>query len=337
MSDLSATVRRALVACTASLVMVTGAASLAAPAAAEPRPTGFEQPYQGPPKYAHLSATKAVVDAQINMPLGQARADVLARQLGFPKRLAMTKRQFRLMLAGGGVGGGTPEARRSGQIIAGSIRDLTNTLGSEYVRVIDGEPTPIRLASYGLIVAPDGTLESPGHVGTPARTFNYLLLPQRLCDNPDVVADMPKGIRCGYVNSFMLKNGAADSWRALYASAFPKFIPYGPLAQGKSEPHELAPNSLDGTSTLVGISMPPPLWLINFLLVYAANPEIAANFPAHWTPIPEPVAEALVSSETGQVRFSDYQQYFPDLPRFDGDLSRAGDLESLVESILSQR
>jgi len=331
-SDRTMRRRRGLAAALSVALVFAGGSFLAAPAAAEPRDTGFEQPYQGPPKYAHMSAPKALVDAQINMPLGQARADALARQLGFPKRMAMTKRQFRLMLAGGGIGGGTPQARRSGQIVASSIRYLTNTLGSEYVRVIDGEPTPIRLASYGLIVTPDGTLESPGHEGSPARTFNYLILPKRLCDNPNVVADMPKGIQCGYVNQFMLKNGAADSLRALYASAFTKFIPYGPLAQGKSEPHELAPNSLDGTRTLVGISMAPPLWLINFILTYAANPEIAAKFPARWTPVPSAVADILVSNETGQVRFSDYQQYFPDLPRF--DRQDATDLTDAIGTIL---
>jgi len=119
------------------------------------------------------------------------------------------------------------------------------------------------------------------------------------------------------VNQFMLKNGAADSLRALYASAFTSFVPFGPAAQSASEPDELAPNSKDGTPSLVGISMPPPLWLINFVLTYSASPELAANFPAYWTPIPTPVADALISSENGQVLFSDYQEYFPDLPRFD--------------------
>jgi len=306
-----------LVGVIALAMIVTSAGTMAAPASAEPRDTGFEQPYLGPPQYAHLSAPKATFDAQINMPLGQRRADALARKLGFPKNMALTKRQLRLMLTGGGIGGGTPETRRSGKIIVDSIRYLTNTLGSEYSRVVDGELTAIRLASYGLIVTPEGVLESPGHDGSPARTFNYLLLPQSLCDKEEIKSTIPPGIQCGYVNQFMLKNGAADSLRALYASAFTSFVPFGPAAQSASEPDELAPNSKDGTPSLVGISMPPPLWLINFVLTYSASPELAANFPAYWTPIPTPVADALVSSETGQVLFSDYQEYFPDLPRFE--------------------
>ena len=317
MSDCSTRKRRGVVGVIALALIVSSAGSMTTPASAGPRDTGFEQPYQGPPQYAHLSAPKANFDAQINVPLGQRRADVLARKLGFPKRMALTPRQLRLMLTGRGIGGGTPEARRSAKIIVDSIRDLTNTLGSEYPRLIDGELTTIRLASYGLIVTPGGVLESPGHEGAPARTFNYLILPQSVCDQPDIKSTIPPGIQCGYVNQFMLKNGAADSLRALYASAFTSFIPFGPVAQSASEPDELAPNAKDGAPTLVGISMAPPLWLINFLLVYAASPELAANFPAYWSPIPTPVADALVSSETGQVLFSDYQEYFPDLPRFE--------------------
>ena len=316
---------------------MTGVSSITTPASAGSRDTGFEQPYQGPPKYAHLSAPKANFDAQINMPLGQRRADALARKLGFPKEMALTKRQLRLMLTGRGIGGGTPQARRSAKIIVDSIRDLTNTLGSEYPRMIDGELTAIRLASYGLIVTSDGVLESPGHEGAPARNFNYLILPQSLCDQPEIKSTIPPGIQCGYVNTFMLKNGAADSLRALYASAFPSFIPYGPVAQSASEPDELAPNSKVGTQTLVGISMAPPLWLINFLLVYAASPELAANFPAYWTPIPTPVADALISSETGQVLFSDYQEYFQALPRFElPDTAGAGEDGPTIAPLLKR-
>lgn len=314
MSNTSIRARRSISAITAVVLAITGGASVAIPAFAVPGDSGFDQPYLGPPKYVHLSAPKALVDAQINMPLGQRQADALARKLGFPKEMALNKRQFALLLSGGGVGGGTPETRRSGKIVADSIKYLTNTLGSEYIRFVDGEPTVIRLASYGLIVNPRGLLESPGNMDSPARTFNYLILPEALCNTKAVQSEIPPGIQCGYVNKFMIKNGAADSLRALYASAFPKFIPYGPLSQSDAEPDELAPNSKDRTQTVVGISMAPPLWLINFLLAYCASPEVGAKFPAHWTPIPRPVADALLSSPTGQVPYTEVQSFFPDLP-----------------------
>ncbi len=277
--------------------------------------SGFEQPYLGPLKYVRLSAPKAVFDAQINIPLGQRRADALARKLGFAKEDAINKRQLALLLSGGGVGGGTPKTRRSGQIVAASIKYLTNTSGAEYTRLTDGEPTSIRLASYGLIVNPGGLLESPGNQASPVRTFNYLLLPDALCNTEAVKSAIPPGIQCGYINKFLLKNGAADSLRALYASAFPKFIPFGPLAQSDAEPDELVANSKNGNQSVVGIALAPPLWLINFLLVYSASPEMGANFPAYWTPIPGPVADALLSSPTGQVPYSEVHDFFPDLPR----------------------
>jgi hypothetical protein len=35
--------------------------------------------------------------------------------------------------------------------------------------------------------------------------------------------------------------------------------------------------------------------------------------PAQWNPIPSEVATALLNSETGRVRFSEYASYFPRL------------------------
>ncbi len=57
--------------------------------------------------------------------------------------------------------------------------------------------------------------------------------------------------------------------------------------------------------------MTPPLWEVNFCLIYMLNPKLAANMPANWNPIPAEVVTGMLSSQTGRVRFSDYASYFP--------------------------
>jgi hypothetical protein len=49
---------------------------------------------------------------------------------------------------------------------------------------------------------------------------------------------------------------------------------------------------------------------VNFLLIYALNPKAAANMPAYWAPLPTAVADALYASDSGQVAYADYMQYF---------------------------
>jgi hypothetical protein len=60
----------------------------------------------------------------------------------------------------------------------------------------------------------------------------------------------------------------------------------------------------------VGMAMVPSIWIVNFLLIYALNPKAAANMPAYWAPLPTAVADALYASESGQVSYADYMQYF---------------------------
>jgi hypothetical protein len=59
------------------------------------------------------------------------------------------------------------------------------------------------------------------------------------------------------------------------------------------------------------MSMAPPLWIVNFALLYILNPSLAAAMPTHWSPIPPAVADAVRASPTGQVPFRDYASYFP--------------------------
>lgn len=61
---------------------------------------------------------------------------------------------------------------------------------------------------------------------------------------------------------------------------------------------------------MVGMSMAPPLWIVNFALIYILNPALAAEMPAYWAPIPAQVVDAINASPTGQVPFGDYAAYF---------------------------
>ena len=64
------------------------------------------------------------------------------------------------------------------------------------------------------------------------------------------------------------------------------------------------------SSSVPNASRWTPLWEVNFCLIYMLNPKLAANMPAQWNPIPAEVASALLNSQTGRVRFSDFAWYF---------------------------
>ncbi|MFY9219207.1 MAG: hypothetical protein WAO40_01510, partial [Candidatus Nanopelagicales bacterium] len=164
---------------------------------------------------------------------------------------------------------------------------------------------------------------------SPARLANWLLLPEATCRIQRIKRQVPRALECGYVSKFLRLNNGRDSLSALYRSAYPEILPYGKQAQDSSEPDELIPNDRDETITYVGMSMGPPLWLVNFLLIYLANPRVAANMPAYWTPIPEPVAVAIAASRNGQVPYRDFEQYFPtrDLLADITDITDIADLE----------
>jgi hypothetical protein len=48
-----------------------------------------------------------------------------------------------------------------------------------------------------------------------------------------------------------------------------------------------------------GMSTVPSIYLVNFLFIYVADPNVAANMPAFRTPIPQPVYDCLLQSPTG--------------------------------------
>jgi hypothetical protein len=107
----------------------------------------------------------------------------------------------------------------------------------------------------------------------------------------------------GYLSIWCKSNGAEASLRSLYRSAFTAEAVWGSRAQQQSGVAQLVPNGFQ----VVGMSMAPPLWLVNFALIYTLNPKLAAKMPAHWTPIPADVALAIAESPTGQVPYSEYR------------------------------
>ena len=56
-------------------------------------------------------------------------------------------------------------------------------------------------------------------------------------------------------------------------------------------------------------SLTPAIYLVNFLLLYMANPDIAAYMPAYKAPIPQPVVDCLEQNPTG-CRYAEYHRYF---------------------------
>ncbi|NEW37725.1 hypothetical protein GV794_10645 [Nocardia cyriacigeorgica] len=249
--------------------------------------TGFAIPFSGAPGYEHVAPAKMTGPDQLNQPLGQTAADAIAAQVGLSRADALTEQQYRDLSTGGGVGGSLEAA----DVINACVEILTNTVGRPIYSQVNGQNTPSVLASYGLYVNPGGLLESPANADAPTRQVNTLIAPG------------------GYVGTWLRDNGAVHTLVALYRSAYTVQAVYGFAAQQMSGAAQLVTNTKDGVNSEVGMSMAPPLWIVNFALIYVLNPSLAAMMPAYWTPIPVQVADAIKASPTGQVPFSDYASY----------------------------
>lgn len=263
-----------------------------------PADTGFSSPFSGPDRFLHLAPTQATHLSQLNVPIGPKRADQIAWAIGLRKDRTLSDAEFRAFITGGGNNGskeGAALADRATQI-------LINTNGHPLTSDVDGVPTQTVLGSYGLFVSDDGLLMSPANEIAPTREVNVLLAPAAACPDKPL---------CGYMNSWFLSNGAADSLLQLYMSAYTIEAVYGNEAQQASGVWQLVTNTKDGSSSTVGMSMAPALWLTNFALIYTLDPDLAALMPAYWTPIPTPVVDAIRATDTGYVPYSDYSSYFP--------------------------
>jgi hypothetical protein len=269
--------------------------------------TGFSEPFSGPRRYEYLAPTKITDESQLHQPLGQRKADKIARGLGMRKSKALTKQQFREFVSGGGVGGNRDYA----EMVDASVRILTNTTGRPLISNVDGVLTPTVLASYGLMVNEDGALESPANETAPTRRVNLELAPLAPCTKAGDSAPP----NCGYVPRWLRDNGAASALAMLYKSAYPSLAAYAFKSQEITGQAQILTNNKEGgVRTKVGMPMAPSVWLVNFALVYMMSPELAAAMPAYWAPIPRKVADALLVSEkfpgpdlaAGQVLYSTF-------------------------------
>jgi hypothetical protein len=275
----------------ASLLAVTGTQAIGT-VAATARPaqeSGFSIPFSGPERYEYLAPTQATNPRQINQRIGQKNADKIARKLGLKKKYTLTEEQYLKFISGQGVGGRTWAAKLADK----SVRIFTNTRGRPLV-YFDAEGNPVRsvLASYGLFVNEQGLLQSLANPDAPTRKANILLIPG------------------GYIDRWFKHNGASAALDQLHSSAYRVEAAFGSAAQGQSDPWQLVTNTKPGASTQVGMSMAPALWLTNFALLYTLKPAVAAKMPAYWAPIPTPVADAILDTDSGQVPYSEYASYF---------------------------
>jgi len=140
----------------------------------------------------------------------------------------------------------------------------------------------------------EGVLESPANAEAPTRKVNEVLEPG------------------GYMPTWCRHNGAQASLRMLYRSAYTSEAVFGHKSQELAGIPQLVPNQKGARRTaIVGMSMAPSIWIVNFALIYTLKPSLVAKMPASWTPIPANVSLAIASSRNGQVPYSEYESSFP--------------------------
>ena len=273
-------------------VTVTGAPAGGATISIPKARQGFVGPTAGAQRFAQYGPTQVTSPDQLNQPIGQEKADEIAKALGLDKSQCFTEEQYLAFISGNGANGsGDPQ---QAALVDESVNLLTNSMVNPLNRDINGTPTQIYLGSYGLAVSKDGVwLDSLANQAEPTRRVNEVIAPG------------------GYMDTWAAANGATASLDMLRKSAYTIQLPYGIVAQQENGPAQLAFYRNGFGSAVVGLSMTPPLWEVNFCLIYMLNPRLAANMPAQWNPIPAEVATALLNSQTGRVRFSDYASYFP--------------------------
>jgi len=251
---------------------------------------GFSEPYCGVKRWEKFAPTQvASTSPKIHQGIGQKRADALALAFGIKKRKCLTSMQFLNLMTGSGVGGNMTETL----ILDQAINWFINTKDNPIICYIEGAQTPIVLGSYGLMVNEDGKLQSLAQNTSPCRLANELLKPG------------------GYLSKWFKANGCEEADIMFWASqALRDGVFYGGISQLDAEENaELVEYENLSSSEYVGMSMIPPIWIVNFIAVYVLNPELAALMPAYWTPIPTEVKEALMNSPTGQIDYKDYKQY----------------------------
>ncbi len=83
------------------------------------------------------------------------------------------------------------------------------------------------------------------------------------------------------------------------------FLCAGPLAAQPAQ----ASRSHETSHEVYAPSLTPAIYLVNFVFLYMANPDLAAYLPAYRAPIPQPVVDCLEQNPTG-CPYADYRRYF---------------------------
>jgi len=73
--------------------------------------------------------------------------------------------------------------------------------------------------------------------------------------------------------------------------------------------HVEAPPGRQTAAEVYAPSVTPAIYLINFLFLYIASPDVAASMPAYRAPIPQPVIDCLEQNPTG-CPYAAFKQYF---------------------------
>ncbi|MCX6975717.1 MAG: hypothetical protein NTZ94_15795 [Verrucomicrobia bacterium] len=251
---------------------------------------GFSEPYCGEKEWEKYTPTPIDPSStKLHQGIGKERADELAKIFGIEKRKCLSSMNFLKLISGSGVSGNMTETL----ILNVATNWFINSKDNPIICNIDGVPTPIVLGSYGLMVNENGKLQSLAQDTSPCREANELLAPG------------------GYLPTWFKANGAEDSMIMFWASkALRDGVIYGSISQTIAEKNaELVEYKSGVASAYVGMSMIPPIWIVNFIAVYVLDPDLAALMPAYWTPIPKEVKEALIKSKEGQVDYKDFKQY----------------------------
>ena len=273
----------------------------AASAPGQGAPYGWYPTNAGDPRYEKYGPRELTNQRRLNEPIGEVAAERIARGLGLDKTKVFSKAQFIKFVTGKGNRPMPPSPfdKICPELAVKSIRILTNTIGNPLVyKDADGNAIATVMGSYGLMVDEAGMLQSPANLAAATRQVNICLIPG------------------GYLDRWAQANGATTSIEMLQNSAYASELPYGNQSQQEAPAAQLVINQKPSRGATVGMSMPPALWNINFSLIYTLNPKLAANMPARWAPIREPVADALNTATdangnlTGQVPFDDYRSYF---------------------------
>lgn len=272
---------RALGALLASTLLLTGCAG----SMAAYLETGFDEPYVGTPRFAGLSARQATTADQVNAPLGREAADRIAAELGLDASRALTQQQYQTFMSGGGTGGESDPVA----LVKESAAILTNSRANPMRVTLDGKSIDVVLGSYGLYVDPEGNLMSAANAAAPTRQVNAVLKPD------------------GYLTTWCQANGLMSVLEALYASAFTREAVYGVLSQKEAGTAQIVQHHDGWETAYVGMPMVPSIWITNFALIYMLSPDLAAQMPAYWTPIPEDLAQALKASPDGTVPYAEWR------------------------------